>query len=224
VLLMTANPQIPIVNCVESLADWVRDELVRNGTVPADEHVIYSNGAPGERTTPGQNKLPMVWLWLDKPIQIDVAQMNDPVTSVAFDETIDGQTVYVQSIGVEKIRAQVIMHALVPEEEAADPSPASPTPRRRGRVAAKNAELAGTQLRQRTIAAIFRACNGSFRVLAAENLSPKGSELAYGSASQMIVELANHIPDDAYPYDSAETQTTQMFEGETVAEFISDES
>lgn len=216
---MTANPQIPIVNCVESLADWVRDELVRNGTVPAAEHVIYANGEPGERTTPGQNKLPMVWFWLDKQIQIDVAQNGDPVTPIAFNETIDGQAVYVASIGVEKIRAQVIMHALVPEAEVADPAPTSPTPRRRGRVSAKNAELAGTQLRQRIVAAIFRACNGSFRVLAAENMSPKGSEFAYGSASAMVVELSNHIPDDAYPYDPAATQTTQKFEGETVAEF-----
>jgi hypothetical protein len=220
VLLMTANPQIPIVNCVESLADWVRDELVRNGTVPADAHVVYSNGAPGQRTTPGQNELPMVWFWLDKQIQIDVQQNGDPVVGIAFDEEVDDQAIYVQSIGVEKIRARVVMHALVPEAEVADPAPASPTPRRRGRVAAKNAELAGTQLRQRVFASIFRACNGSFKVLAAENMAPTGSEFAYGSASQMVVELANHIPDDAYPYDSATTQTTQEFEGETVAEFI----
>jgi hypothetical protein len=39
----------------------------------------------------------------------------------------------------------------------------------------------------------------------------------------MVVELSNHIPDDAYPYDLATTQTTQTFEGETVAEFSSDE-
>lgn len=212
---MTANPQIPIVNSVESLADWVRSELVRNGTVPANEHVVYSNGAPGQRTTPGQNQLPMVWFWLDKQIQIDVAQTSDPATAVAFNETVDGQTIYVQSIGVEKIRARIVMHALVPEEGSAEV-------KRRGRVQAKKAELAGTQLRQRIIAAIFRACNGSFRVLAAENIAPTGSEFAYGSASQMVVELANHIPDDAYPYDSCETQTTQTFEGETVAEFSSE--
>lgn len=219
---MTANPQIPIVNCVESLADWVRDELVRNGTVPADAHVVYSNGEPGERTTPGQNKLPMVWFWLDKQIQIDVAQSGDPATGVLFAQTVDGQAVETQSIGVEKIRARIVMHALVPEAEVADPAPVAPTPRRRGRVSAKNAELAGTQLRQRVFASIFRACNGSFRVLAAENLTPGGSEFAYGSASIMVVELSNHIPDDAYPYDSAETQTTQTFEGETVAEFSSE--
>lgn len=219
---MTANPQIPIVNCVESLADWVRDELVRNGTVPADEHVVYSNGAPGAKTTPGQNKLPMIWFWLDKQIQIDVAQDGDPTTGVLFAQTVDGQTVETQSIGVEKIRARIVMHALVPESEVADPAPVAPTPRRRGRVSAKNAELAGTQLRQRVFASIFRACNGSFRVLAAENLAPGGSEFAYGSASIMVVELSNHIPDDAYPYDSAETQTTQTFEGETVAEFSSE--
>lgn len=209
---MTANPQIPIVNCVESLADWVRDELVRNGTVPGETHVVYSNGAPGERTTPGQNKLPMVWLWLDKQIQIDVGQTDDPAP-IAFDENVDGQTIYAPSIGVEKIRARVVMHALVPEE-------GSNEVKRRGRVQAKNAERAGTQLRQRVFASIFRACNGSFKVLAAENLTPGGSEFAYGSASQMVVELANHIPDDAYPYDSATTQTTQEFEGETVAEFV----
>lgn len=209
---MTANPQIPIVNCVESLADWVRDELVRNGTVPAESHVVYSNGAPGERTTPGQNKLPMVWLWLDKQIQIDVGQTDDPAP-IAFDENVDDQTIYAPSIGVEKIRARVVMHALVPEE-------GSNEVKRRGRVQAKNAERAGTQLRQRVFASIFRACNGSFKVLAAENLTPGGSEFAYGSASQMVVELANHIPDDAYPYDSATTQTTQEFEGETVAEFV----
>jgi hypothetical protein len=213
---MTANPQIPIVNCVESLADWVRDELVRNGTIADDTHVIYANGDPGQRSTSCQSKLPMVWFWLDKQIQIDVAQTGDPATAIAFDEVVDGQTVYVQSIGVEKIRARVVMHALVPEEGATEP-------KRRGRVQAKNAERAGTQLRQRVFAAIFRACNGSFRVLAAENMAPAGSEFAYGSASQMVVELANHIPDDAYPYDPAETQTTQKFEGETVAEFPSDE-
>jgi hypothetical protein len=209
---MAANPQIPIINCVEALADWVRDELIRNGTIPAAAHVVYSNGEPGERTTPGQNQLPFVWFWLDKQIQIDVAQQGDPATAIAFDEVVDGQAVYVQSIGVEKIRARIVMHALVPEE-------GSPEVKRRGRVQAKNAERAGTQLRQRIFAAIFRACNGSFRVLAAENMSPTGSEFAYGSASQMVVELANHIPDDAFPYDSAETQTTQKFEGETVAEF-----
>ena len=211
---MAANPQIPIVNCVESLADWVRDELIRNGTIADDTHVVYSNGDPGQRSTAGQSKLPMVWFWLDKQIQIDVAQQGDPATAIAFDEEVDGQAVYVQSIGVEKIRARVVMHALVPEEGMAEP-------KRRGRVQAKNAELAGTQLRQRIFAAIHRACNGSFRVLAAENLVPGGSEFAYGSASQMVVELANHIPDDAYPYDPAETQTTQTFEGETVAEFSS---
>jgi hypothetical protein len=209
---MAANPQIPIINCVEALADWVRDELIRNGTIPAAAHVVYSNGEPGERTTPGQNQLPFVWFWLDKQIQIDVAQQGDPATAIAFDEVVDGQAVYVQSIGVEKIRARIVMHALVPEE-------GSPEVKRRGRVQAKNAERAGTQLRQRIFAAIFRACNGSFRVLAAENMSPTGSEFAYGSASQMVVELANHIPDDAFPYDSAETQTTQKFEGETVSEF-----
>lgn len=210
---MVANPQIQIVNCVESLADWVRDELVRNGTVPAETNVVYSNGVPGQRTTPGQNQLPMIWFWLDKQIQIDVGQIGDPAP-IAFDETIDSQTVWVQSIGVEKIRARVVMHALVPEE-------GSNEPKRRGRVQAKNAERAGTQLRQRVFAAIFRACNGSFRVLAAENIAPVGSEFAYGSASQMVVELSNHIPDDAYPYDPAETQTTQEFEGEVVAEFPS---
>ena len=219
---MAVNPQIPVVNCVEALADWVRSELVRNGLVPAAEHVVYSNGEPGERTTPGQNKLPMVWFWLDKQIQIDVAQSGDPAVGIGFDEEVDGQTIYVQSIAIEKIRARIVMHALVPEEEVTDPAPANPTPRRRGRVSAKNAELAGTQLRQRIVAAIFRACNGSFRVLAAENMSPAVSEFAYGSASQMVVELSNHIPDDAYPYDPAETETTQTFEGETVAEFSSE--
>jgi hypothetical protein len=210
---MVANTQIPIVNCVESLADWVCDELVRNGSIPSNEHVIYANGDPGQRSTSGQSKLPMVWFWLDKQIQIDVGQTGDPAP-IAFDETVDGQTVYVQSIGVEKIRARVVMHALVPEEGSTEP-------KRRGRVQAKNAERAGTQLRQRVFAAIFRACNGSFRVLAAENIAPSGSEFAYGSASQMVVELANHIPDDAYPYDPAETQTTQEFDGEVVAEFSS---
>lgn len=212
---MTAHPQIPIVNCVESLADWVRDELVRNGTVPADAHVVYSNGAPGERTTPGQNKLPMVWFWLDKQIQIDVAQAGDPATPVAFDEVVDEQTVYVQSIGVEKIRARIVVHALIPEEGSA-------LARRRGRAQAVTAERGGAQLRQRVFAAIFRGWNGSFKVLAAEHIAPTGSEFAYGSASIMVVELSNHIPDDAYPYDSAETQTTQKFEGETVAEFSSE--
>lgn len=213
---MTAHPQIPIVNCVESLADWVRSELVRNGTVPAEANVVYSNGAPGARTTPGQNQLPMIWFWLDKQIQIDVAQQGDPVASVLYAQTVDGQTVETQSIGVEKIRARVVMHALIPEE-------GSTLPRRRGREQAVNAERGGAQLRQRVFAAIFRACNGSFKVLAAENIAPAGSEFAYGSASQMVVELSNHIPDDAYPYDPAETQTTQVFEGETVAEFSSDE-
>jgi hypothetical protein len=156
----------------------------------------------------------MVWFWLDKQIQIDVAQAGDPVTDLEFTDTIDGQTITAQSIGIEKIRARVVIHALVPEE-------GSLLPKRRGRVQAKNAEVAGTQLRQRVFAAIFRACNGSFRVLAAENMSPTGSEFAYGSASQMVVELSSHIPDDAYPYDPAETQTTQTFEGETVAEFPS---
>ena len=208
---MAANPQIPIVNCVETLADWVSSELIRNGTIADDTHVIYSNGDPGQRSTSGQSKLPMVWFWLDKQIQIDVGQSGDPAP-IAFDETVDGQTVYVESIGVEKIRARVVIHALLPEEGSSEA-------KRRGRVQAKNAERAGTQLRQRVFAAIFRACNGSFRVLAAENLSPNASEFAYGSASQMVVELSNHIPDDAYPYDPATTQTTQKFEGETVAEF-----
>lgn len=211
---MTANPQIQIVNSVEALADIVRDDLLRNGTIPAGEHVVYANGDPGQRTTPGQNKLPMIWFWLDKQIQIDVGQSGDPVVGIAFDETVDAQTVWVQSIGVEKIRARVVMHALVPEEGSA-------LPKRRGRPQAKNAETAGIQLRRRVFASIFRACNGSFRVLAAENMSPTGSEFAYGSASQMVVELSDHIPDDAYPYDPAETQTTQKFEGETVAEFSS---
>jgi hypothetical protein len=213
---VAANPQVPIVNCVESLADWVRDELVRNGTVPDGEHVVYGNGAPGKRTTPGQNKLPMVWFWLDKQIQIDVAQQGDPATSTIFAQTVDGQTVETQSIGIEKIRARVVMHAIFPEEGSA-------LPPRRGRQQAVTAERGGTQLRQRIYAAIFRACNGSFRVLAAENIAPTGSEFAYGSASQMVVELSNHIPDDAYPYDPAEVQTTQEFEGEVVAEFSSDE-
>jgi len=211
---MAANPQIPIVNSVEELADVVRADLLRNGTITAGDHVVYSNGEPGQRTTPGQNKLPMVWFWLDKQIQIDVAQAGDPVTDLEFTDTIDGQTITAQSIGIEKIRARVVIHALVPEE-------GSLLPKRRGRVQAKNAEVAGTQLRQRVFAAIFRACNGSFKVLAAENMSPTGSEFAYGSASQMVVELSIHIPDDAYPYDPAETQTTQTFEGETVAEFPS---
>lgn len=209
---MVANPQIPIVNCVESLADWVCDELVRNGSIPSNEHVIYANGDPGQRSTSGQSKLPMVWFWLDKQIQIDVGQTGDPTTDILFAETVDGQTVETKSIGVEKPRARIVIHALVPEEGAVEA-------KRRGRVQAKNAERAGAQLRQRVIAAIFRACNGSFRVLAAEHLTPGGSEFAYGSASQMVVELANHIPDDAYPYDPATTQTTQTFEGETVAEF-----
>lgn len=209
---MVANPQVPIVNSVEELADVVRADLLRNGTIPDGEHIVYSNGDPGQRTTPGQSRLPMVWFWLDKQIQIDVAQAGDPVVGIAFDEIVDAQTVWVQSIGVEKIRARIVMHALVPEEGSSEP-------KRRGRVQAKNAERAGTQLRQRVFASIFRACNGSFRVLAAENIAPAGSEFAYGSASQMVVELSIHIPDDAYPYDPAETRTTQTFEGETVAEF-----
>ena len=204
------HPQIPIVNSVEALADHVRTELVARGFVPANEHVVYSNGEPGERTTPGQNKLPMVWFWLDKQIQIDVAQQGDPC-GVAFDETVDGQTVYVESIGVERIRARVVMHALVPEEGMSEP-------KRRGRVQAKNAERAGAQLRQRVYASIRRALVGSFRVLGAENIAPNGSEFAYGSASQMIVEMLIHIPDDAYAYDPATPTTALEFEGEAVGE------
>lgn len=211
---MAANPQIPIVNCVKALSNWVRDELIRNGTIADGTHVIYANGDPGQKSTAGQSKLPMVWFWLDKQFQTDVAQQGDPATAIAFDETVDGQTVYVESIGVEKIRARVVMHSIVPEE-------GSVVANRRGRVQADNAETAGAQLRQRVFAAIRRACNGSFRVLAGEHIAPSGSEFAYGSASQMVVELANHIPDDAYPYDPAEAETTQKFEGETVAEFSS---
>ncbi len=204
------HPQIPVVNSVEALADHVRTELVHRGFVPSNEHVVYSNGEPGERTTPGQNKLPMVWFWLDKQIQIDVGQQGDPC-GVVFDETVDGQTVVTESIGVERIRARIVMHALVPEEGMAEP-------KRRGRAQAKNAERAGTQLRHRVFASIKRALVGSFRVLGAENIAPTGSEFAYGSASQMVVEMLIHIPDDAYAYDPATPNTTLEFEGESVGE------
>lgn len=203
-------PQIPIINSVEELANHVRTEFVARGFVSDGKQIVYANGDPGQPTTPNQNKLPMIWFWLDKQITIDVAQTGDPA-GVAMDETVDGQAVWTQSIGVEKIRARIVMHALVPEEGMTEP-------KRRGRVQAKNAERAGTQLRQRVIASIWRALAGSFRVLGAENLSPTGSEFAYGSASQMVVEVYNHIPNDAYAYDPATPNTALEFEGQAVGE------
>lgn len=207
--------QIPVVNSVKALADVVRADLLARDLIPSADHVVYSNGEPGERTTPGQSKLPMVWFWLDKGFNIDVAQTGDP-TSIAMSATLDGQPVYSQSIGVERMRARVVMHARLPEEGTA-------TPHRRGRISAVNAEEAGTQLRHRVYAAIFRACNGSFRVLAAENLNPQGSEFAWGSASQMVVEVYHHIADDAYPGDDVGADGEQFGEGELVAEVMTDE-
>jgi hypothetical protein len=212
VLLML---QIPVVNSVKALADIVRADLLARGLIPAAEHVVYANGDPGERTTPNQSKLPMVWFWLDKPFAIEVAQTGDPA-SIAMVATLDEQPVYAQSIGVEKMRARVVMHARLPEEGGTPPP-------RRGRLSAVTAEEAGTQLRHRVYAAIWRACNGSFRVLAAENYSPTGSEFAWGSASAMIVEVYYHISDDAYPGDGVGALGEQVGEGESVAEVPTDE-
>jgi hypothetical protein len=209
------DPQIPVVNSVKALADLVRADLLARGIITSESSVVYSHGEPGQRTTPTQNQLPMVWFWLDKAFSIDVAQVGDP-SSIAMTATVDGQAIFSQSVGVEKMRARVVMHARIPEDGTS-------TPPRRGRVAAVNAEEAGAQLRHRVYAAIFRACNGSFRVLAAENLSPQGSEFAFGSASQMAVEIYYHISDDAYPGDDVGADGVQESGGEEVAEIETDE-
>jgi hypothetical protein len=200
--------QIPVVNSVRALADHVRTELVARGIVPSADNVVYANGDPGKRTTPNQNQLPMIWLWRDKPFSVDVGQTGDPAP-IAFDETVDAQTVWTQSIGVRKLRARVVLHAIVPEE-------GSVVANRRGRVQAKNSEEAIDQLFDRVYASIWRACNGSFRVLGAQNYSPTGSEFAFGAACEMVVELYCHIPNDAYAYDPATPDTTLEFEGESV--------
>ena len=200
--------QIPVVNSVRALADHVRTELVARNIVPGVDSVVYANGDPGKRTTPNQNQLPMVWFWRDKQFSVDVGQTGDPAP-IAFDETVDAQTVWTQSIGVRKLRARVVMQAIVPEE-------GSVVANRRGRVQAKNAEEAIDQLFDRVYASIWRACNGSFRVLGAQNYSPTGSEFAFGAACEMVVELYCHIPNDAYAYDPATPETTLKFEGATV--------
>jgi hypothetical protein len=204
------HPQIPVVNSVRALADHVRTELVHRGIVAAADHVVYGNGDPGQRTTPNQNKLPMIWFWRDKQFGVDVGQTGDPCP-IVFDETVDDQTVIASSIGVRKLRARVVMHAIVPEEGMAEP-------KRRGRPQAKNAEEAIDQLFDRVYASIWRACNGSFQVLGAQNYLPGGSEFAFGAACEMVVELRCHIPDDAYAYDPVTPNTTLEFEGQAVGE------
>lgn len=209
------QPQIPVVNSVRVLADAVRADLLAREIIPSADRVVYSNGEPGERTTPGQNQLPMVWFWLDTDFTIDVAQTGDPA-SIFMTAIVDNQPVYARSIAVEKMRCVVTCHARVPEEGTA-------TPPRRGRVSALNAEEAGAQLRQRVVAAIHRALSGSFRILGAKNLSPKGSEFAYGSASAFVVEIYYHIASDAYPGDSAGADGDQFSDDEQVAEVTTDE-
>jgi len=200
--------QIPVVNSVRALADHVRTELVARGIVPGVDNVVYANGDPGKRTTPNQNQLPMIWFWRDKQFSVDVGQTGDP-TPIAFDETVDAQTVWAESIGVRKLRARVVLQAIVPEEGAAEV-------KRRGRVQAKNAEEAIDQLFDRVYASIWRATTGSFRVLGAQNYSPTGSEFAFGAACEMVVELYCHIPNDAYAYDPATPETTLKFDDATV--------
>lgn len=204
------HPQIPVVNSVRALADHVRTELVHRGIVPSASNVVYANGDPGQRTTPNQNQLPMVWFWRDKQFGVDVGQTGDPC-SIVFDETVDSQTVIASSIGVRRLRARVVMHAIVPEEGATEP-------KRRGRPQAKNAEEAIDQLFDRVYASIWRACNGSFQVLGAQNYAPGGSEFAFGAACEMVVELRCHIPDDAYAYDPATPSTTLEFDGDDVGD------
>lgn len=203
--------QIPVVNSVEALADIVRADLLAREIIPSEDRVVYSNGEPGQRTTPGQNQLPMVWFWLEPDFSIDVGQTGDP-TNVAMVAMVDGQAVDAgTSIAVEKMRARVVVHAKDPEG-ATTPAP------RRGRVFARNAETAGAQLRHRVLAAIWRACTGSFRVLGAKNHSPMGSEFAYGCCTEMSIELYYHVADDAFAKDEASAEGTQFAEGEQVAE------
>lgn len=204
------HPQIPVVNSVRALADHVRSELVHRGIVPGVDNVVYANGDPGKRTAPNQNQLPMVWFWRDKQFGVDVGATGDPCP-IVFDQEVDDQTVVAPSIGVRKLRARVVIHALVPEEGTALAS-------RRGRLQAKNAEEAIDQLFDRVYASIWRACNGSFQILGAQNYAPGGSEFAFGAACEMVVELRCHIPDDAYAYDPAQVNTTLAFEGATVGE------
>ena len=200
--------QIPVVNSVRALTDHVRTELVARGIVPGADSVVYANGDPGKRTTPNQNQLPMVWFWRDKQFSVDVGQTGDPAP-IALNETVGAQTVWTQSIGVRKLRARVVLQAILPEE-------GSIVANRRGRVQAKNSEEAIDQLFDRVYASIWRATTGSFRVLGAQNYSPTGSEFAFGAACEMVVEIYCHIPNDAYPYDPATPDTTLEFEGEPI--------
>lgn len=208
-------PQIPVVNSGEALADVVRADLVARGVVPSGAHVVYANGPPGERTTPGQASMPRVWLWLDDNFAIDVGQLGDPATAVPMSADVDGQFVDAgMSIGVDKLLINVLCQAKDPEEST---SPVAA----RDRDAALLAERACQQLKHRAYAAIWRRCAGSFRVVRGKNFTPKGSEFSFGSACMFTVELSIHIADDAYPANVADQSTgTQEAEGEQVAEVV----
>ncbi len=204
--------QIPVDNSVESLANLIRADLLAREVIPAAENLIYDQGAPGAKNTPGVNTFPKVYFRLAEDFSIDVAQVGDPtpmrLTAIVDGQEIDGGV----SIAVEKMRAVVTCLAKDPE--------GSTTPiASRSRTAGVTSALAGMQLRHRVLAAISRACAGSYRVISAKNIKPLGNEFAYGNASVMVIEFYYHVADDAYATNVADLSTgTQDGEGQTVAE------
>lgn len=204
--------QIPVDNSVESLANLIRADLLAREVIPAAANLIYGDGDPGQKTTPGVNSFPQIRFRLAEDFSIDVAQIGDP-TPMLLTAIVDGQLIDAGvSIAVEKMRAIVTCLAKDPEESTS--SIAS-----RGRTASRASERAGMQLRHRVLAAISRACAGSYRVISAKNIKPTGAEFAYGNASVMVIEFYYHVADDAYATNVADLSTgTQDGEGQAVAE------